>query len=605
MAGREQERIKLWDNWQQLRETTDDALNQRITELFPKLKDAACEQLTADAARFARLGDRDEVVYAHLVRLMATYRAVVEIAEYSAHENETLGLLMDGLTEVLGSRLKQFEDMPGLEPLEQETNPVTQEKNGIIDGATLYVSREAETLAVQFIRHLQTDRPSDWAALCIGAASETIEEIVAKECFPMMHIHYQEGLRFCLAGLDDLHARKSARFYTELIEREWEELGNIIKVQVLHLETAIAEAKSKGTAIQDGTHTILDMLRELYQHTGPIIADLQRLLNTPPSRTSPYCSFAEFSQKLSSVIAPDSSDDAGSKAFLSALADESEALFDSFRKEFPKAAYQLQRIISDDLLLAEEITSAFVKTRGSLQSLNKDEAPPENLQPKEADIQRDILKGITETVEIKIDSLNDSFQEFNDKGLSIIQNFAAESPEIPADQRKVAIDNIHVAWMECPPQDISQIGEFFENCLNGEIFQSIKERVTRQISAYFEKTEKSAFLFKKEVLLYEICTYEEILTHSVSRLRESEWETMTAAAAILDQAFRDLETLLKKSNIAVISPVPHEPFNAQEHEVLVAEKQDGYAKGEIIKIITSGYKKNDQIIIRANVIAAR
>jgi|GEM_PF-536803 len=600
---RSKERKALWDKWQRLRATTEDALRLRTDEILLALKNAACQQLATDAARFARLGDKDETIYAHLVKLMGMYRDVIDLSEQAVQESPAAVPVLSGICEVLASRLKEFEDMRESEPQKNRgINPVTQEKRGITDGAILYASREADNLSSQFIRHMQNDRPNDWAALCAGAAASTIEEIVATDCFPMLYTYYQEGLRFCLAGLDDLHARKIARFYTELIEREWEELGTIITVQVTHLEAAIAGAEVEAVPT---IHRILDILRELYQHTGPLIADLQKLLQTPPMHPA-YISYTAFVELLKTVIIPESGHNKNGDGFISALSAEANALFDQLRTDFMKATYQLQRITSGELLLAEEINSVFVKTQKLLGKMNiSQQTPPEVLDEKEANIQRDILKGVSETIEIKIESLNDSFKEFNNKGLAIIRDFGAEKPQVPEAERQAAIEKVQAAWMTEPPTEFNKLTPFFEKCWNSEAYQATREKIKRQISTYFEKTEKAALIFKKEVLLYEVCTYEEILTHSVSRLRESPWQCIKDAAMLLDSTFKDLEIILKKNNITVIRPQAHEMFNALEHEVLVAEKQEGFNKGEIIKIINSGYRDKDQVILRANVIAAR
>jgi molecular chaperone GrpE (heat shock protein) len=73
----------------------------------------------------------------------------------------------------------------------------------------------------------------------------------------------------------------------------------------------------------------------------------------------------------------------------------------------------------------------------------------------------------------------------------------------------------------------------------------------------------------------------------------------------LDETLYTLEMLLKKNNIVPIKPQPHEQFNGREHEVLVAERMEGFGKGEIIKLLNSGYRYKDAIIMRANVIAAK
>jgi len=46
-------------------------------------------------------------------------------------------------------------------------------------------------------------------------------------------------------------------------------------------------------------------------------------------------------------------------------------------------------------------------------------------------------------------------------------------------------------------------------------------------------------------------------------------------------------------------------FNPKEHEVLMAESNADFKKGEIVKVMNSGYRRKDLILLRANVIAAR
>ncbi len=57
--------------------------------------------------------------------------------------------------------------------------------------------------------------------------------------------------------------------------------------------------------------------------------------------------------------------------------------------------------------------------------------------------------------------------------------------------------------------------------------------------------------------------------------------------------------------VDIIAPKPHDIFNGKEHEVIMAEKNNDFKKGEIIKLINSGYKNKNYIILRANVIAAK
>jgi molecular chaperone GrpE (heat shock protein) len=88
-------------------------------------------------------------------------------------------------------------------------------------------------------------------------------------------------------------------------------------------------------------------------------------------------------------------------------------------------------------------------------------------------------------------------------------------------------------------------------------------------------------------------------------LWESENPLVQATAARLEGTYAALEVLLRKNNVTPIRPMPHDPFNGREHEVLVAEKQEGFEKGEVIKRLGSGYRYKDIVLVRANVIAAK
>jgi molecular chaperone GrpE (heat shock protein) len=388
---------------------------------------------------------------------------------------------------------------------------------------------------------------------------------------------YAEGLKFCLQHLDDLHSRKTARFYTELIGREFEELGNIIKMPKEPTESDEESITVAG---------ILDALQEAYQATEPIIRNFQTLQNAP-QKTS-VRTVEEFEAAINSASP---SEPPERKRFFAALDAEGMILLDGIDVDYKRAAYSLQRQVSAEVLLAEEVTGVFSK---ALQNLNADAEGVEG----------EILKGIRETIEIKISGLQESTQSFSEQGGGTLKNFSAEKGEPPEGERAEILAGIRAAWLESPPQK-NELAEFFDACQCGEIFEPCRERVKSQIDTYAQKLEKASLRFKKEVLLYEVCTFEEILTHSVSRLRDSANADVISAAQLLDSTFLELEVILKKNNIEVIRPAVREIFNAKEHEILVAEKHEGFEKGEIIKIITAGYKMQDRIILRANVIAAR
>jgi len=591
-AKRDIQRQSLWKSWMSLDDTIKEVAELRAYELFENLKRAACEALTSSAARFSRLGTSDENTYSRLVALMETYQQIIDSAGIMNHKGPTVILLLSGICEVLASRLKEFEDATGEH---NGKNPITLEKQIITDQATAYISEQIDRLSKNLTsrlnaKHYTTLNPSVY-----------IEKIMQQEILPQAHVIFQEGLRICLASLNDLHSRKAAGLYTELIKREWEELGNIIKVQVLAVESATTETDASEDAdALPAVYRILDMLREAYQHMGPTIGEFQKLFNSAPL-PEPEITYDEFAQDMNNAITLTAPENFATHDFFILLKNEAIALFD--QGQLTKTAYQIQKTTSDEKFLAEGIKKAFVDLYGLLHT--QAQPAPINAEDPELALQHNIITGITETIEIKIESLADSFQTFDEDEQNLLRSFSEEKIMISDEDRNRIENDLCLAWLESPPTTESDITEFFASFAGNETLAALNGRIQKKIDNYLARTEKLTFRFKKEVLLYEICTYEEILTHSVSRLRASSSAEIRAISNLLDAAYTNLEILLKKNNIMPIRPATHEMFNAFLHDALVAEKHEDFAKGEIIKILNTGYMQKEKVILRANVIAAR
>jgi len=504
MPLNEQQIQALWDAWLKI------------------LKQAACEKLKSSAAGFARLGSSDEDIYTCLVALTDMYRHVVNLCGTIELQNPEAETLLQGICEVLSARLKEFDDTRAFAC---EVNPVLQEKCGII-----YQSL--------FLMYAEIENPDN--------VSSTL----------------QKHMQLCISQLDDLHTRTNTRLCIETLEREWEELGNIIKLQVAALEAALEED-------DEAVFFILNILRELYQRTAPIIEHIQMLLTSPPVQNELAFSFdlADFNGD-----------------FIALLANAADHIFISLQpnKDDPKNNAMAKQ--SKDANLADEILAAFTSLRNALPDITEETAKP------------DIVKGILETLDIKIESLQDSIELFGQEGESVIQAFADTNLTPSAKEISVAAEAMFTAWVNDPPTGCG-IHSFFDDMANGNIFAAFTLRGQKQTTAFEEKFDRFLLRFKKEVLLYEICTYEEILTHSVS--------VLTQDTDAFHHTFTELQAILERNAIVPIRPAEHEPFNAFEHDVLVAEEHEGFKKGEIIKCLTTGYKQHDKVIIRANVIAGR
>ena len=638
---------KLWQAWQDMQAQADEALKKGAAHYFTCIRKTVCSALALEALASARLGKSDEGVFDHLVYIMEAYREVISL--FDGHIKNTSPDLVEGLCDILTSRLRQFEDDatgPG--------NPVALEKYAILESAIINTARQIEDLENSYI----LDSLSPAGANCIcepSAATQLLCDAILDNNLPALHAIFTQNLQTCLSNIDDLHARKTASYYTDLLEREWEVLGLIIQVQVRAIEAAFEAAHESDPDAAPETHentakysmyNILSKLREAYQQTGPIVSGLRKMMQaaTQP-RTAPGSGYEDFARTLATGMTPPPPMCIDSQALTAALLPEADAKFESLRTSNLELINNLQTAAANEISLAKEVVAVFEKAVAGLIMI-KDESTAVNLAEEAVDItgasatqcddiapeteespmqaeipgsphespkpdslpacnaDNEILNGIAETLEIKVESLTESLQFFSENSTNLMSSIATGLPVLSEENLTAAAGQMQAAWCAAPPAT-EEIADFLAECISLDAFASYAGQFAKHIEASSAKIQKASFRFKKETLLYEISTYEEILYHSVSRLRESPLPHIAAAVSLLDETFSALETLLTNNGITVIRPAPHEPFNGREHEVLLAEEAEGFAKGGIIKVMTSGYKFEDQVILRANVIAAR
>ena len=672
-------REALWQSWLALQASADKAIQQSADYYFKEIRQTVCNKLAIDALNFARLGQKDEGVYDHLVYLMETYQDVIQVFENQPEAPAPD--LVAGLCDILISRLRQFEDMAI-----GQGNPVSAEKRAILEKALFHTANQIENLKTEY-QHTPHILGQQREAF-LTAKADTLPASILAEILPAIQTYYQENLERCLASVNDLHTRKTASFYSDLLEREWEVLGLIIQVQVKAIESA-----SGGT---QHAPPILSKLREAYQQTGPVVSGFRKLLQSAPQAVSPDA-LLSHEELMARLTAPPSTELDG-QPLLHALMQEADGLFECIRNGHLEIAHGLHATIGEEISLSEEVIIAFEEARQALiagaqssscANESEDECPDENSNlddcenqdgknlvatssdaetsneptvvtdvepeptiasdaitaeevisapdatadevisghttadeaiattqiaatstidtppvPSPPSQEEEILTGITETLEIKIESLKESLESFQTNNANTLTALSSGIPTLAHTDLDAAATQLKTAWCATPPTE-ETIAEFLSESTNLEAFAAYNEKFTKLVTNAQAKIEKSALRFKKETLLYEISTFEEILYYSVSRLRESSLPHIVNAVETIDETFDTLKSLLAQSGITIIRPAPHEPFNGREHEVLTAEEQEDFAKGTVIKTMTSGYKLGDQIILRANVIAAR
>ncbi|MCL2363616.1 MAG: nucleotide exchange factor GrpE [Defluviitaleaceae bacterium] len=577
--------MSLFDTWQSLAAASDEVIHIHWDALFASYKTAAGEMLAQDAQAFSRLSDTDERAYERFMHLMDDYQTIIQMIEGVTSLPPAVDELLAGILAILQSRLRHVEE----NETPSATNPVSNEKHEILGRTLDYINNFPAKIPAETGEFLRG------AFLLHGADALHNEMKTNDAVLTAFYAHYNEGLRFCLSQLDDLHARKAAGMYMDWVQREWEVLQDMIRVQAAALEGIYEESPKQKNVVA----SVLNVLREAYQQTGPLAEALQRLSSSTPARMEEYGTYSTFTQRLNQFATePQPQIFAASPnatPFYEALAEEIDSLYVQQRIGYLKIANQWPNIVEEEIRLATEVNNIFRTTHQTLIN-----------NPIETnEIEMQILQGITETMEIKISSIIDGIEDFNGQTANLMQSFAQEKNDITDEMRQIIYTAIRDAWFAAPPASSDVVPEFFAQCREGAAFAPYRANYEKDVAFYNEKIEKAAIRFKCEVLLYEIATYEEILTHSVSRLRESASEHVQDAAANLEGAYAALEILLGKNDITPIRPAPHDPFNGKEHEVLMAEQQESFIKGEIIKRVGSGYRYKDMVLMRANVIAAR
>lgn len=223
-------------------------------------------------------------------------------------------------------------------------------------------------------------------------------------------------------------------------------------------------------------------------------------------------------------------------------------------------------------------------------------------------VSSDIIKGILETTEIKILSMCEARSEF-------FENFSRITDEInriynnkkikDADIRRqvdeicsrVRFDSLtkdNLLLAACIRAKLSEI----PSC---NLVLAYKTQIEKLISREVDSAASKSLAYLKESLLFEMITFEEIMNYSVSALEPKSGEF----AKFMRECSDLLNHILEKNDIYPIAPTARDIFNGREHDAIIAEKNSSYKKGEIIKLINRGYKLDDTVLVRANVIAAK
>lgn len=625
----------LLELWLEILNSMKAYSNKIILDCFFSLRVKFMIKVLNQIGKENRLSKYDERIFDYFHKLMWYYEQTISLYEQDKDiiTNSKAKKIMEGIYTVLSSQLKQFEENQQHEYIcldkRSIKNPISIEKDEIIVKAKNLVLDSVETMLNSYTKSKQAAcfkyvisellNSNNSHDSYIKILNDIYLNIINDNIDNLYNV-YSNITKDSTSKINNLQFRKAANFYYESIKQEKEILENIITVQVNAL---VDELKYMDIEVleQQKINEILDTLIEAYQHLKREIESLAIYFKETENMI----------KEIEILNKPEFTDyiiDKGAKAYVNDLS----------QKPFPNDIFKLNNAIdlskSNFKYKINELTNEIIDYKVVCINQNNNISDYiTNFISEKANMiiefincfigikdfyelnseallntkYNEILKGIYETIQIKLESLEENKKSFLES-LKLLE--ASVKASITAKSKKVIEEDILAYWYSKCPLSSNSFIEALEGLYiaieHHDLILKYVEGLKKQNQQQQLNLNKKYLQFLKESLLFELTTYEEILNYSISKIKEeTELDIIKNFVLVIDETTQKLENLLLKYNIDTIKPKPHDLFNGKEHEVLMVEKQDDFEKGQIVKLMNTGYKYNDCVIIRANVIAAK
>ncbi|MCL2852363.1 MAG: nucleotide exchange factor GrpE [Defluviitaleaceae bacterium] len=564
----------------------------------------------------ARLNSFDEKSYEAYAALMGRYKDISELYGQVCDGimNENTRRILDGVISIISSRVKFAEENGGI----SRENPVNAEKNKLVTGLLQEFYKECKLVAKDDFfaevdkvkeRRLHTLAASPDIDAAHAAFADVVSRIdkLSRPIYPI----YQKKCQSLVAALNDLNLRTSASYYFRLIETEKDIIESIVKIQLSALDR-------EYDPVESGEGRLLQAIRECYQmfmkDACQILDGLRGALGQDDESRTSAESYENYQADLVTKL---SAEQAFPAAVFEQASQELPTLLRRYGQELEAALhaiienkiakarldrtlYELRKNVTQSTLMANEMTGVF-------RAIHKFYQEHEEYLASEPGIE--IISGIHETIGIKIMNIQDGKAAFYEDALQKLENCMLDGRGLC----ETALENIRAeaapglleTLLAAPPDSLP---ESLEKAFDAAFERSFAQKIDKATASWQTEINRHITAFKREVLLYEMGTFDEIMNFSVSKLVEDSGEEQSpslAYAAHLKRAQGELVEILGRNGISRIMPHPHDPFDGKEHDVLMAERTEGFAKGEIVKTFSSGYRERDTVLVRASVIAAK
>ena len=392
---------------------------------------------------------------------------------------------------------------------------------------------------------------------------------------------YRQNLTVCFNAINDIENRKQISHFNDVLAEEIEILSSIIKLQITPLEKLCKYDEEKETI-----DALLMPIIEVYQQTGKSFDTLNNKIKNLDTNIN--INFDEDNENIKKTIL----------TFFENIKQPDQLCKEEAFVIFEKYIQHLKQNIIKQQQQNVDLTKAkiekFLKLSNHIKSdfKNIEQYIGKNKTIYEKSQLYNIIQGIYESISIKVDNIQEKENETFLNKDKMYQNMEDSLKNL--EDLKINYD-FELIYEHLKNDTLQRIRAYTD-------FKNIQKDLEQSFVIYTKKLDD----FLKNTILFEISTFQEIMYYSVVRLRESNEEPIKQFIKYIDSVEQNIENELTKNEIIIIKPNPHDMFDTKEHEVLIAEKNDDFLKGQIIKVINYGYKKKDNgVIKRATVIAAK
>ncbi len=549
------------------------------------------------------LNQSDKDLYTNAKQLMLNYKTLIKTyIDMDGYFNGCKALyLVEEIIEIVGNQYKLFEM-----EVTYDENPITLEKTKIIDTYALNIVNRIVTIEEGFIQRriidaLYTFKNGGDYENQFHIISKVKDDIQLERIFKVV----SKNLNKCIYDLDDLENRKVTNKYFIFLKYQQQLLASIISEQITELDDEMGKSIYDKN-IKVFTSLIINQVIEIYELVEEYVEKIERAYRIAPIDQGKEMQYEVFLATFNNNFEKEK------KVILDTymLSKYIETINNykiNFLKIIEKIVIEYKNplntkstysIVKNDYNTTLKIANVFLKKLSKLKLYSKS-----NRQLLKTSEDFEIIEGIQQTMEIKAKVLIENREVLQESVENNIENlnYDLEKIEVIIKEKASEIYFKNLSVLDIP----IYIDKYIENLIKSKQCEVNIKDLNVDIKEVEKSISSKIFEFKKEVLFYEISTFDEILHYSIEKIKNSSNLNVKKYVMYVEDIKEKLTKLLDENNIEIISPKASDKFNSKEHKVLIAEKKEGFAKGDIIKVNTVGYKEKDLVILKANVIAAK